>query len=175
MDVLTHLFLPLVVAYALRRELFDPPWHLGLAGFALLPDFDKFLGYPGLLHSLVTVVPISIALVCIGLGVERAEYGAIAVTFLWSHLLLDVLDGGPVPLLSPFLEAGVGLTYPLRTTFGEGLLGIVFHGPPVALRITAPRPGFNTYGFVNGFGVASMLVFVTLYVGCRLNSTEDSQ
>ena len=65
MDLLTHLFLPLTVAYVLRRELFDHPATLGLAGFSVLSDFDKFLGHQGLLHSLVTIVPVCLVVLAV--------------------------------------------------------------------------------------------------------------
>src|SRR6056297_2774788 len=146
MDVLTHLFLPLAVASAVLPERFDsPPW-LALAGFGLLPDFDKFLGVPGLLHSLVTTVPLSLAL----LGVDRYVNGRltashVAVAFVASHLLLDVVDGGPVPLLFPLVESGLGLRYPAQVAFGVEPFGLAVRGPVVALRTTAPRSGFNAY------------------------------
>lgn len=173
MDLLTHLFLPITIAYVLKPSLFNPPWHLALAIFGLVPDFDKFLGVPGLLHSLVTLVPLGIALLGIEYGFKRRlEYSVIATLLLWSHLLLDLIDGGPVPVFAPFVDTGIGLTYPMQVTFGSGLLGIVIHGPPIALRIAAPRPGFNTYGLVNGFGVVSVLMFVLFFVGLRGNRTN---
>jgi len=55
LDVLTHHFLSLTVAYVLRPVLFDHLATLGLAGFGVSSEFEKFLGQPGLLHSLVTV------------------------------------------------------------------------------------------------------------------------
>lgn len=168
MDFLTHIFLPLTVAYVLRPDLFKSPAYLLLAGFGLLPDFDKFLGYPGLLHSLVTLVPISLGIV---LGEKwlrgKLVYSPLIVTFILSHLLLDFIDGGPVPLLYPFIKAGVGLQYPIQVVFGEGLLGVTFRGQPVSVGTAAPDPGFNTYGFINGFGVASALTFATIYLGLQ--------
>lgn len=177
MDFLTHVFLPLTVAYALRTAFFDTaPERLALAGFGLLSDFDKFLGQPGLLHSLVTLVPLTLA----ALGTERAVRGELVVTpllvaFVWSHLLLDFVDGGPVPLLYPFVETGIGLQYPVRTVFGEGPLGLAFKGPLVTLRQATPRPGHNTYGFITGAGVASLLAFLTLVIGSRRGWRRDDR
>lgn len=168
MDFLSHLFFPLTAAYLLRRELFDPPWLLGLAGFGLLSDFDKFLGAPGLLHSLVSIVPI-----CIGvMTVEHwargdLKYSPVIGALISSHLVLDFLDGGPVPLLFPFIKTGVGVEYPIRTVFGQGLFGLSFEGPLVALRTTAPQPGTNTYGFIQGGGVTSMLLFGIIFARDR--------
>lgn len=166
MDLLTHLFLPLTAVYVLREELFGSPLALSIAGFGLLADFDKFLGRPGLLHSLVTLVPISLAIL-VGEYHHRGrlEWAPIVVALIGSHLVLDLLDGGPAPLLYPLVETGIGLQYPVRTVFGEGLLGVTWEGPLVTLRTVAPRPGHNTYGFVEGSGVASALLFATVYLG----------
>ena len=166
MDFLTHLCLPMTVAYVLYREVFDSPVTLLLAGFGLLPDADKFLGMPGLLHSLVTLVPIAVLLLALERGVRgETTYATIVVALASSHLLLDFVDGGPVPLLFPFVLEGVGLQYPVRTVFGQGLLGLTFEGPLVRLRVLTPRPGYNTYGFIKGAGVASSLTFLAVYLG----------
>lgn len=165
-DFLTHLFLPLTAAYVLRRDVFDSPAHLSLGAVGLLSDFDKFLGVPGLLHSLVTLVPIAAVLVLLEWGYRgELTYAPVAVALLLSHPLLDVLDGGPAPLLFPFLTSGIGFEYPARTAFGEGVLGLVLEGPLVRLRMASPRPGYNTYGFIDGLGVANALLFLTVYVG----------
>lgn len=170
MDVLTHLFLPITVAFAVYREWFDSPAWFGLAGFGLLADFDKFLGAPGLLHSLVGVVPASVVLFAAGRYFDRPTAARLAIAFLWSHLLLDVIDGGPVPLLFPLFETGIGLQYPAKVVFGAEPLGVAVRGPLLALRTTAPRAGFNAYGFLNGFGIASALTFAAIYVGARSKS-----
>lgn len=175
MDALTHVFLPLTAVYALRRELvLDSPWVLVVAGVGLFPDFDKFLGAPGALHSLVTLVPLCLLVV----GVEYALRGELAVTpvlvaVVLSHLVLDVVDGGPVPVLYPLVEGGIGFEYPIRAVFGAGPVGVSFEGPVVSLRETSPRPGFNTYGFVNGFGVASVLLFATIVVSDALDGRGE--
>lgn len=77
--------------------------------------------------------------------------------------MLDFLDGGPVPLLFPLMAEGIGLQYPARTVFGPCVLDASIEGPLLKMRTTPPRPGFNTYGFINGFGVSSLLLFVVLY------------
>lgn len=165
MDALTHVFLPLTVAYVLRRELFDSPDRLLLAGFGLLSDVDKLLGMPGLLHSLLTLVPISLAL----LAVERWYRGElllspIAVAFIASHLVLDFIDAGPVPLLFPVIEHGIGLQYPARSVFGQGPFGVAIEGQLASVRVATPRRGFNTYGLIKGAGIASLLAFALIYV-----------
>lgn len=168
MDALTHLFLPLTAVYVLVGDRLSTPSLAALGGIGLLPDLDKFLGAPGLFHSLLALGPLAAALVVVGWRVGGDEaLIALFVALLASHLLLDVVDGGPVPLLYPILEEGVGLTYPARAAFGTGPLGVDVEGPLVALRTAPPRPGFNTYGFVNGFGVLSALLFGTIVAGRR--------
>lgn len=174
MDFLSHLFLPLTAAYVLRRELFDRPWLLGLGGLGLLADFDKFLGVPGLLHSLATLGPLCVALLAAEYWLRgELELAPVVVALVASHLLLDFLDGGPVPLLFPLVETGVGLQYPVRTVFGEGLLGVRLDGPLVALRTAVPRPDNNTYGFLQGSGVASALLFGVVYANDRLGGPGE--
>lgn len=173
-DFLTHVFLPLTGAYVLRRDLFDGPVVLSLGAFGLLSDFDKFLGAPGLLHSLVTLIPICGAI----LVTERwwrddLAYAPVVVALILSHIVLDFVDGGPVPLLYPFVGTGVGLQYPAQTAFGEGLFGLAIQGPLVSLRVGQPRPGFNTYGFVQGLGVANALLFLAVYAGLE-HGTEGA-
>lgn len=167
MDPLTHVFLPLTVAYAVRPELFAAPRHFAVAGFGLVPDLDKFVGQQGLLHALPALSVLAIALL---VGERRLTgrrtYAALAVAFLASHLLLDFLDGGPVPLLFPFVKTGAGLTYPMTLTFGEGPLGVVVRGPPVALRSGAPRTGHQSFGgIVTSTGIASVLTFLGVLFG----------
>ena len=166
MDVLTHLFLPLTVAYVLARERVATPLLVVLSGFGVLPDLDKYLGMPGLLHSLITIVLVALALAGLEWVVWRGvTLSTLAFAFLGSHLLLDIIDGGPVPLMYPLVETGLGLHYPIQTTFGSGVLGINFEGAPVHVVTAVPRHGFNTYGFINGFGVASALLFGVIYLG----------
>jgi hypothetical protein len=173
MDFLTHLFLPLAVLYVLCSEAFQTRWVFLVAGFGLLPDFDKFLGVPGLLHSAITIGGFTLLMLA---GEQwwrgRFELSPVVVAFAWSHLILDLIDGGPVPLFAPVSDVGVGLTYPMRVAFGEGTLGISFHGPLVALNSATPRGGFNTYGFIDGAGIASMLAFACIYFGERARRSK---
>ena len=43
--------------------------------------------------------------------------------------------------------------------------GLAVEGQLLATRTTAPRPGFNTYGFITGEGIAWVLVFIVLFIG----------
>jgi membrane-bound metal-dependent hydrolase YbcI (DUF457 family) len=174
MDFLTHLCLPVTVAYVLRPDLFESPSTFLLAGFGLLPDADKFLGMAGLLHSLVTLVPVLLGLLLVERVVRgETRYAWLAAALALSHLLLDFVDGGPVPLLAPFLWEGIGLEYPVRTLFGGGPLGVLWlEGPLVSLRVVTPEQGFNTYGFINGTGVMSALTFLVVRFGDAIGGPE---
>ncbi|WP_434522794.1 hypothetical protein [Halorubrum sp. AS12] len=141
MDLFTHLSLPVTASYVLRPGFFEQPWRFSLAGFSLLSDLDKLLGVPGLLHSAVTLVPITGFLFFIEYAVRRnLTVTPMVAAFIWSHLLLDVLDGGPVPLLFPLVRTGIGFQYPAQTVFGEGIIGVRLRGPLVALRMAVPVP-----------------------------------
>jgi membrane-bound metal-dependent hydrolase YbcI (DUF457 family) len=174
MDVLTHVFLPLTVAFVLFPALFDHPATLSLAGFGLLSDFDKFLGQPGLLHSLVTLIPVCLVVLGIGRILGRQTYARLVAAIIGSHLVLDIIDGGPVPLLYPLVERGVGLQFPAQTMFGRGPIGMDIEGPVVAANVAVPQPGFNEYTFIDAPGVAWLVAFVVIYLGLRFLSDRKS-
>jgi len=176
MDLLSHLFLPLTAVYVLREDLFRRygPWALLLAGFGVLPDADKFLGVPGVLHSVVTVGGGCLVVMAIEHRIRGLAVSPVVAGLVVSHLVLDLVDGGPVLLLYPLLDTGIGLQYPARVVFGTGALGVWIDGPLVALRTGTPRPGYNSYGFVQGAGVASALLFWVVYVGDRVRLVRQS-
>lgn len=170
-DFLTHIFVPLTAAYVLRPDLFESRLHFAVGAAGLVSDFDKFLGHPGLLHSLLALVPLSLGI----LAIERwwggeVRYGPLVGGLVLSHLVLDFVSGGPVPLLYPVVKSGIGLTYPVQTVFGVDPVGVALQGPVVQLRTAAPRPGFNTYGFVNGYGVISTILFGIVALDGELRS-----
>lgn len=166
MDPLAHVFLPLVVCYAVRPDLFSRPRHFALAGFGLLPDFDKFLGMQALLHSLPTLLALTLAVLAVGrYRDEWWVYAVLAVGFLWSHILLDLLDGNVVPWFYPLLRQGYGVHFPMRIAFGEGLLGARLEGWPVAVHTGVPREGHQTFPLFNGYGVGAALAFLAVYAG----------
>lgn len=175
MDALTHVFLPLTVVYAVWPEGFGPNRHFLLGLFGLVPDLDKLLGVPGLLHSLLTIVPITVAMVVLGQRWERVDrrFATLAAGLVLSHLLLDFLDGSGVYALYPIVETGVGLAYPIEVIFGEGPLGVTFEGWPVAIVQKDAPVGFaesagvdsNRFGLVGSTGVASTLAFLALVWG----------
>lgn len=162
MDLLTHIFLPLAALYVLKKEAFNPPYHFILVSFAILPDFDKFIGMPGLLHSFVTLFLLILAVLLLEKLVKgTSRYTGIATFFIGSHLVLDILDGGPVPFFYPFIKSGIGLEFPLKIAFHS--LSFSFLDAPIQLVYAVPRTGFNTYELLSGFGVASLILFVIVY------------
>lgn len=174
MDPLAHVFLPLLVAYVLVPEWFPSPAYVAIGTFGLLPDVDKLLGVPGMLHSLVTVVPLCLALVALDRWLPfDARYGALAAAFVLSHLFLDFLDGSGFYVLYPVVEGGLGLSFPMVVTFGEGLLGFQFEGAPVVVERLESPTGFaesstvdsNTFGFFDAYGFATALAFLAVVVG----------
>lgn len=163
MDFLTHLFLPIAVVYVLRTEVFDTPLAFALAGFAILPDVEKVIGLPVPLHSAVTLLPIAGAVVLIDRRyVGATRYAPIAVALLYSHLVLDIIDGNLVPVLAPLTDWGIGLRYPGHVVLG-GKWPIMVQGDLIALVVQVPPPGTGgpgTYPLVQKYGVISALVFI---------------
>lgn len=166
MDVLTHIFLPLTLIFVVKRGFFKshPAVYL-LPLSAVLPDLDKYLGTPGLFHSLIILIPLAMAILLLERGINNSNrFSSVVAFFLFSHLLLDFLEGNPVSLLYPFEKIGVGLSYPIKIVFGEGALGATLRGS-VEMVKKVPEPGFNTYeGLISGFGVASLLLFVAIFL-----------
>lgn len=173
MDILTHLFLPLTVAYVLQPSLLKPPRRLSITIFAVLPDVDKLLGVPGLLHSLLATIPASIVLLGVGRRYDARRYALIAVLLLHSHLLLDILDGGPVPLLYPLVREGIGLTFPAELVLNQQIGSI--RNPLPAPRMVPTKSDRVTYSLVTGYGVLSALSFLLIYVGTQYVDSAHSR
>jgi hypothetical protein len=174
MDVLTHLFLPIAVAFAVRPDLFPSPWYFTLAIFAVLPDFDKLLGTPGLLHSVFAVGAVGLG----GALLERRlsetkTYTIVAMVLVASHLFLDFLDGGPVTFLYPVIETGVGLDYPTNIVFGDAVQDVAVRDPLPDVKVNPTNSNRETYSLINGYGVLSVFVFITVYFGSE--SKHDSR
>jgi len=159
MDVLTHVFLPLTLVYAVKRDFDEKLFPLAL--LAVLPDFDVFTGiHRGLFHSLVFLAPLSALIIGVEYAVsKRLRYSPIALFFLYSHLALDFLAGG-VPFLYPFVELGVGVEFPFVIKFG-GSVSIVDVVPKLVY--CYPQPVHGEVNAFSGFGVASALLFVVVY------------
>lgn len=98
--------------------------------FAVLPDFDKLLAIPRLLHSVFAVGVIgSAAFVLERRLASTRSYANVVIIFLASHLLLDFLDGGPGMFLYPLIETGVGLEYPSQIVFGDAVQNVAVRNP----------------------------------------------
>ncbi len=155
MDLLTHLFLPLIFLLAagfskdLRMLLLSP--------LAILPDLDVFLGiHRGLLHSLLIIIP----LIIFSFILAR-KYYKYAAFFLCSHLFLDFLAGG-VPFLYPLVNTGVGIEFPLVVKFASAPT-IVEYLPRLVFSSPSPVHG-QSYELFSSFGIASMFLFLAVYL-----------
>ncbi len=162
MDILTHIFLPLIVVYSLKRERFSKVY-FPLAIFTILPDFDVFLGvHRSYLHSLLFLVPLAVFM----LVVERAfrskiEYAYVATFFLLSHIFLDFFAGG-VPFLYPIVKIGVGVEFPIKISFGSDI--VISDLMPRLVFITPESVYGKTFDVVSGFGVATAIMFMLIYI-----------
>ncbi|MBX0297871.1 metal-dependent hydrolase [Haloarcula nitratireducens] len=181
MDLLTHLFLPVTIAYVLRPDLFPSPWYLFVTAFAVFPDVDKLLGMQGALHSVITLGLLGGGLVLLERWYRgEMTYGTLFTVLLFSHLVLDFLDGGPVSVLYPFLDLGVGLRYPAELVLGEQLTQTGIQNPAPTVTVGTPSRSRTSYALLNGYGVLSGLVFLVVYFsdavpGVRSVRESDSQ
>jgi len=90
---------------------------------------------------------------------RQLKHSALAVGFLFSHIILDLLVGG-VPLLYPLVNCGIGFTFPLIIRFGES----------ISIVDVVPKTIYNTPQHVHGemdafsgFGVAITAAFLIIY------------
>jgi hypothetical protein len=115
MDILSHVFLPLILLAAIGRL---KAKYTPLALFSILPDFDK-LFFLGILHSVVTTAPAFAVLFYLEKRIKHGyEISVISSYFFFSHLFLDFLDGF-VPLLYPISKIGVGIVFPAKVFIGN--------------------------------------------------------
>ena len=174
-DLLSHIFLPLILIYAVRGEL--KPHYIALTPFALLPDLDKFLGVVGLLHSLVTITPLCLMLILLERTAGKLankntyERSLIASFYVFSHLFLDVLDGGPVPLLYPFVKEGIGLVFSATLELGSNPSEFSVNNVLPQVVYEVPEPS-KSYGILSGFGVASAILFLLMVSFNKLASLK---
>ncbi len=152
MDLLTHIFFPMTILYALKRRSY-----FLFSFFAILPDLDKFF-IPGALHSVLTLIPVILLLFLF----LRKEYCLVAAFFIFSHLFLDILDGGPVPLLYPIERTGIGIEFPMRVSFHS----FSFSGEVVRIVYEEPKI-VDSYEIFSGFGFAILILFFFVYLGMR--------
>ena len=158
MDILTHIFIPLIFLYSIRKLERE---YILLIPFTLFPDLDKFIGTP-LLHSLV----VEFGIFLIFCGIEcfirkdvKCRYSMIAIAYILSHLIFDIFDGGPVYLLYPFVDVGVGLEFPMKLVIGNG---IEFKDVVPKVVYTTPHNVGEYGGVVSGFGFIAMFTFLLM-------------
>ena len=179
-DLLSRIFLPLILIYATRREL--KLYHIIFIPFTILPDLDKFLGMVGLLHSLVTIIPICLLLMLLEWTVGKLtnkntsyfQYSLIASFYIFSHLFLDILDGGPVTLLYPFVRVGVGLSFPASLELGSNPFEFSINNVFPQLVYEVPEPS-KSYEILSGFGVASAILFLLIVSFDRLEKNGSRE
>lgn len=97
-------------------------------------------------------------------------YSTIAVLLLASHLLLDFLDDGPVTLLYPLIETGVGLESQTRVVFGDAVQDAAVHDPLPRVQIGSTNLSRKSYPLLNGYGILSILAFLSIYVGVEFST-----
>jgi hypothetical protein len=92
----------------------------------------------------------------------RATYALLMIAFLYSRLLLDFLDGGPLSLLYPLVNVGIGLYHPTELIVREtaGTTGV--SEPPPTVGVSSPSRDQITYLLVTGCGVFAGLLFFVL-------------
>ncbi|HHW05041.1 MAG TPA: hypothetical protein GXX32_03960 [Methanothermobacter sp.] len=171
MDILTHIFIPLTIIYSLKKKLFNPHYTIILlALFSLLPDLDKAIGIPGTLHSIITLTILITPLFIIEKTVRKSwTYTSIIAFFIFSHLPLDLLDASPIFPLYPLINTGLIVEFPLKISFPS----FSFIGPPIQITYTRLETGFNTYnGVISGFGIASMLLFTSIFLIKKRETTQ---
>lgn len=176
MDALTHLFLPLTVVYVLLPDRFTAPRLFVLGVFGLLPDADKFLGVQGTFHSVLLIgIVIALLLAATRYTDSPREYAVIIAALLASHLVLDLLDGGPIFLFAPGLSPGFGLTFPTTISLGASPTSLGVTQPLPEIHNTEPvRQGAATYTLITGYGVLSMLVFAVIVGGKHVRTMTRS-
>jgi len=168
----------LIFIYSVRRDL--KLHYLVLTPFTLLPDLDKFLGMVGLLHSLVTILLICVFLFVLEFVVKtklfdiksedrfQYEISLIASFYILSHLFLDVLDGGPVTFLYPFVDVGIGLIFPMTLEINSPFDFRIYNVTP---QLVCKVPGSSgCYDVLSGFGVASAILFFAIVSFDRLRA-----
>jgi len=154
MDLLTHIFLPLIFLFAIGRfkkryVLFSPA--------SMIPDLDK-LFLVGFLHSLFIILPILIAAAALEKKLRNSlEISSILSFFILSHLFLDILDGGPVAIAYPLSSLGIGVSFNAKIFVSNLTVSDLI--PDVEIREIRAS---ESYWLFSGFGFASMILFLLM-------------
>jgi hypothetical protein len=168
MDLLTHIFLPLIALYSVGEFRKN---YLLLSVFAILPDFDVLLGvHRGLFHSLIFLLPLAVFLMLLEYGlIAKIKYSLVAIFFLFSHLFLDFLAGG-VPFFYPVIDTGVGIEFPFVIHFGSSITITEFL--PKLVYITPELVHGKSFDAFSGFGIAAMILFAFMYYWNRRSNND---
>ena len=157
MDILSHVFLPLILLAAIGKL---KAKYTPLVLLSILPDFDK-LFFLGMLHSVVATAPVFAVLFYLEKRIKHGyEISVISSYFFFSHLFLDFLDGF-VPLLYPISKIGVGIVFPAKVFIGNSSVAVEDIFPQLVFSELKPS---NCYDLFSGFGFASMIFFLLILV-----------
>ena len=156
MDVLSHTFLPLIFLLGIGRL---SKRHIMISPASLLPDLDK-LFLTGLLHSLLVISPVLLAIAAAERKLKgNLETSLILSFFVLSHVFLDILDGGPVPVAYPAVSLGFGISYNAKIFVSNLTVSDIF--PSVEIREISPS---ESYELFSGFGLASAIIFFMILI-----------
>jgi len=160
MDLLSHVFLPLILLAAIGKL---KAKYAPLALLSILPDFDK-LFFLGILHSVVTTAPAFAALFYLEKRIKHGyEISVISSYFFFSHLFLDFLDGRYLPLLYPLSNIGIGMVYPARLTISNGNVEISNIVPNLVYKELDPSKFVQKpYSLFSGPGFAAVFLFFSI-------------
>lgn len=159
MDLLSHFFIPLIVAYAVKLDQRVSDKQLFFLAFlGLLADLDVFFGVHRLgLHSLL-LVSVCVLLPFLFIKDEaRRTYLVLAAYFLYSHIILDFFNGG-VPLLWPLSRISVGINFSFIVTLESGL-----SLEKIALEVITKLPTTvegKEFSLVKGPGIVAGLLYL---------------
>jgi len=162
MDILSHIFLPLILIYGAGLNKIKDSHILVLSSLSIVADYDVLFNiHRSFLHSPLLVALITLPLIYIGKKKGFYAQTLFASFFLFSHILLDFFAGG-IPFLYPFTPLCVGFEFPLVLKFGSSI-SIEELGP----RLTFSMPSVlheTSIDAFSGFGMVSFILFLFIFL-----------
>ena len=156
MDVLSHTFLPLIFLIAIGKL---KARYIPFAFFSVFPDFDKLI-LPGIFHSIIFAAPLlSILFYAERMLFRGYELASISAFFYFSHLAFVFLDEGPLALLYPISNFGIGISFSAKIFVSNMTVEDLV--PEMIYEELKPS---ESYELFSGFGFASMLLFFLILV-----------
>ncbi len=156
MDLLSHLFLPLIFLVAIEKL---KARYIPFSFFSIFPDFDKLI-LTGIFHSILFTAPIlSIFFYTEKKLFKSYEFASISAFFYLSHLAFDFLDGGPLALLYPISNFGIGISFSAKIFVSNITIADIV--PEIVYEELRPS---ESYELFSGFGIASMLLFFLILI-----------